>query len=293
MTPPSDAEFRLLQEKLQGRGQNFVPLLRCPITGAAIFRQDENTLVSDADTSLTYDGSHNIYRLIPSNERESFAAATTQHAQIFMSKGWTPADTDAFRRLPQTQLPTWSKAYWQNRAHAVAEMWRILEDIRRREDRLPIGSMGTAADFTDGMGWLGYGLDVSGYNTLVLSEHNGPYGLDVFPASRYVRVQGSLTTPPLANDSFDLVTFSFSLENLAQPVEALRNACELLKNRGIIMILSANGINVDESVQTLRGCKLDVQTKRVGAMGGSVGRAIKGIINRTPNIPPIIIARKI
>lgn len=289
----NEQDYRPLQEKLQSRGQNFIALLRCPVTGATLSRQADDYLISDGDPNLRYDYSDGIIRLVDDAQREAFAKAAKERAQNWQNKGWQVPDTEAFRRLPQAPLPTWSATYWQDRAYAVAEMWRVLEEIRIDEERLPIGSMGVAADFSDSMGWLGYGLDVSGYNTLVLSQYDDAYGLGVYPPSRYARIQGSLSDPPLAPDSFDLLTFSFSLETLENPYRAIEKAVPLLKARGLFIILSTSQtITSSESTNLLEAAGLAVNRRRIGAMGNAVGRRLKNLVGHGPKLPPLIVARK-
>lgn len=288
-------DYQLLNEKLQVRGQNFVALLRCPATGAPLMRRGEQ-LVSEADDSLTYALDKGLVKLVTPQQAAEFATAESKQAAEFEKRGWQPPPILEFRRLPQTPLTDWPAEHWQARANATAEMWRVLEAIRLEEKRLPIGPMGTAVDLSNGMGWLGYGLDVSGYNTIVLSEKQGRYGLGVFPHSRYMRVLGSLQAPPLAPNSFDLVTFSFSLQSIASPEDALRAATALLKKRGTLIVLTAQNVDRRRITDSLEGAGLTVQTQAVQGLGNPLARTfntLRSVASGGRRTPPLIIGRNL
>lgn len=278
------------------RGQNFYALLRCPATGAPLTRDEaSHLLTSEAESTLTYRQHDEIvYLVTPAQQQRLEAAEVTSKAEM-QRKKWAAPTTEDFRRLPQTALPDWPADYWQLRADATGEMWRVLEQLRREKGQLPIGSMGVAADFSDGMGWLGYGLDVSGYNTLVLSENKGEYGLGVLPSTRYMRVWGTLETPPLAPHSFDLITFSFSLETMDNPALALQHATALLKDNGIIIVLSAQQLQQDILVTPLQDAGLDVSAQPVRGLGNTLSRTVnrlRSLSSGNISSPPLIVAHK-
>ncbi len=286
-----DSTYQRLTDKLQVRGQNFYALLRCPVTGAPLTRQGD-TLVSEADPTLTYpiDDSGMVQLATPAQLTE-FAAAEQTITATFAQKSWPAMPIEEFRRLPQTTPTDWPPDYWQARANVTADMWRILENIRREQERLPIGPMGTAVDFSSGMGWLGYGLDVSGYNTIVLSQLRGSYGLGLFPYSRYLRVFGSLQAPPLTPDSFDLVTFSFSLHLIEDQNAALQNAATLLKADGTLVILSVQAFALSVVKTTLENAGLRVETQSVRGIGNPLTRTLRSFTG-AGKTPPLLIARK-
>lgn len=275
---------RSLREILGKRGPHYLSLLREPTTG--------KVLDNDHSYPVEEDG---ILRLISAKQRAIFDAQATTRANQRQNDGWQAPTPEEFRRLPQTSLTGWPMNYWQRRSVCTAEMWRILEHIRVEEDRLPIGPMGNALDLTAGMGWLGYGLDVSGYITIVLGEDTGRYGLGAYQYSRYLRLQASISNPPLTANSFDLVVFSFSLEILDSPQIAIENAARLLNEGGILIIMSDQFEKsaLDAADAMLRGiADLKVRRQRVGAMGTKANRVMKNMLGGSPDVPPLIIARR-
>ncbi len=280
---------RLLTDKLRRRGQDLVTLLRDPSDGSLLQRTGD--FVSNERTGNRYTVEDNVIRLAVPEQLADLDRITQQQAAQFLAQGWRAPDIEDFRRLPQTPIPTWPEDYWANRAAVIAEMWRILENRRIAEQKLPIGPMGVAADLSDGMGWVGYGLDVSGYITVVVSPNNGPYGLTVFPFSRYLRVQADTSAPPLVTNSFDLVTVSFCLSQSTTPERLLTHAANLLKPNGLLLLLSAEDTDIDSATHTLQQAGLSVQHQRVGALGGGIGRTFKNLLGG-PTVPPIIIGHR-
>jgi SAM-dependent methyltransferase len=285
-----------ITEVIASRAQKYLALLRCPITMSPLIR-DGDTYTSTANPTLHYQVEAGILRLLRPEQRTTFDAQASKQVASYQAAGWQAPDSQTFRKLPQTPLAGWPVNYWQRRALATAEMWRILEAARIEEARLPVGPMGHAVDLTDGMGWLGYGLDVSGYITIIVGQDSSVYGLGAFEYSRYLRVQGSLAEPPLAVGQFDVVVFSFSLETLSDPAQAIRNAARLLKQRGHLIVLSdkAEGNHIDylqEAITTLRQAGYPVQTQRVGAMGRKLTRIVKNAVGQVPDLPPLLVMRR-
>ncbi len=273
---------RTLKEILGKRGPHYMPLLHDPTSG--------NSLKEGQ-----YQDEDGILFLLGEEQRATVDAQATARSQERATKGWQAPTPEAFRRLPQTGLPGWPVNYWQNRSFCTAEMWRLLEKIRIEEDRLPIGPMGNALDLSDGMGWLGYGLDVSGYITVVISEDTTNYGLRAYNNTRYLRIQADLTNPPLSGSKFDLVVFSFSLEMLDKPQDAVQNAARLLKVGGTLIIMSdqIEQSTLASAETTLQADKtLTVRRQKVGAMGGKVTRVMKNLVGGAPDVPPLLIARR-
>ncbi|PJF40201.1 MAG: hypothetical protein CUN55_13010 [Phototrophicales bacterium] len=282
----------LLTDKLQRRGQDFIALLRDPLDGGHLKRDGEHTLIN-LDTNMRYPIKNQIVHLATPEQLVELERITQAQTDQFQTKGWRAPTIEEFRSLPQTAIPTWDEAYWAKRAAAVGEMWRILEQIRIEADLLPIGPMGHAVDLSDGMGWVGYGLDISGYVTIVVSSCTGPYGLDVFPHSRYLKVQADITNPPLAPHSFDLVTVSFCLSEETNTQLLLQNAAKLLKPNGNVLVLAAEDFDIDAAIQALQASGLAIRKQRVGPLGSTVSRAVKNLLQRGPNVPPIIIGQRI
>lgn len=290
------AEPAFAEKLTQRRQPQHISLLRCPISGSSLI-QEGDMLVSQTQPEYRYPIEAGLVRLSIPDQRKQFDEQSRSRSARYQAEGYQVADGEMFRRLPQTALNGWPPGYWSRRAFITAEMWRVLEDIRVRAERLPIGPMGTALDLTDGMGWIGYGLDVSGYITLVVGEQNGPYGLDVFPYSRYLRVQASLSAPPVAAEQFDLVVFSFSLETLDQPMQAIEKALKLLKQRGHLVVLAdkvdatqADMFQAIEAVLNAPGYKFFKH--RVGAMGRNLTRKLKNAVGRLPDVPPVLVVQR-
>lgn len=284
-------EYRLLKDKLRKRGQDFVALMHDPADGGTL-QAEVDTLVNPL-TNQRYVVDDTIIKLALPDQLVELEQQTKSHADKAASRGWLPPDIVEFRRLPQTPIPTWPDDYWNNRAVVIAEMWRILEEIRIAANKPPIGAIGTAVDISDALGWVGYGLDVAGYNTIVVSRYSGPHGLGAFPYSRYVKIQSDITAPPLQSGKFDLVTVSFCIHDVDDAATLLDNTARLLKQNGVLLVLSADEIDVKQISTILASTGLQVEERTVGAMGSTIGRAVKNLLRRAPNVPPIIIGRRL
>lgn len=285
----NNQQHQLLSQKLNKRGHQYLPLLRCPITGSSL--EDHKTYFQTPDGSHHYQFEAGILRLITHKQQQAFAAEEQATAARHQSNNWQIPSPDDFRQLPQTGLNGWPLGYWQRRAEITAEMWRVIEHIRVDEERPPIGPMGNAVDLTDDMGWIAYGLDMSGYTTIALGQHIGSYGLGVFDPSRYLRVQAAIDNPPLAPEQFDLVVFSFSLKT---PQPTLEHAVRLLKKGGLLIVMADKG---NESQQREAGTALQslgfaVRFQRVGAMGHTFSRTLKNLVGYRPDVPPLVVVRR-
>ncbi|NDJ86588.1 MAG: class I SAM-dependent methyltransferase [Chloroflexi bacterium] len=287
-----------LQTRLRTRGFKYETVLRCPLTQSPL-RLDGDVLVSVDDPNQRYHFETGLLQLCQPQLCTELETISAERRIKLQNKGWAAPDIESFRRLPQTGIPGWPLGYWQRRASGTAELWRIIEAARREADQLPIGPMGIALDLSDGMGWLGYGLDASGYITVVVSEDAGSdYGLGVFPYSRYLRVQASITNPPLSPQAFDLVVFSYSLESCASPQEALENASRLVKPAGHLIVMSdrtdeqATSVNAHQTETTLRKLGLNAWQQRIGAMGSRWSRTMKNLLGQAPDMPPMVIGRR-
>ncbi|MCB9436184.1 MAG: methyltransferase domain-containing protein [Anaerolineales bacterium] len=285
----NDKHYQLLSQKLSKRGHQFLPLLRCPVTGSSL--EDHHTHFQTPDGSHIYQFEAGILRLLTPEQKRAFAAEELSISTENQSNDWQSPTPDDFRQLPQTGLDGWPLGYWQRRAEITAEMWRVIEHIRVDEERLPIGPMGNAVDFTDDMGWIAYGLDMSGYTTIAVSQSIGSYGLGVFDHSRYLRVQAAIDNPPLTPEQFDLVVFSFSLKT---PQPTLDHAVRLLKKGGLLIVMADKG---NESIQQEAGTALqslgfEARFQRVGAMGNTFSRTLKNLVGYRPDVPPLVVVRR-
>lgn len=292
-TPP-----QWTQERLKKRGGIHLSFLRCPVDGSALTQMGSG-LVCQQEAGHVYPLQDGVYCLVTPEQAVTFDQQSAAMAQQLQSQGWLPPDVDTFRQLPQTGLAGWPALYWQRRANVTAEFWRISEAARRDAEMLPIGSMGYALDISDSTGWFAYCLDVSGFNTIGMSQHIGPYGLTAYPYARYLRVQTAWETLPFETGAFDLVVFSFSLEKYAQPERTLRTAVELLQPGGHLVVMldmlddESNGkpdlVSLAEKV--MREVGLEVERRRVTPMGNPVNKIAQTL--RRADTPALVVGRLI
>ena len=290
-----------LAERIRKRGHNYASLLRCPKTGKELVQENNYVMTEYTPNnghSYQYHYEDGILRLVTPEERKIFDAASQAITEQYQAEERAVPNHTQFRLLPQSDMEGWSKSFWQQRTLCTAEMWRILEEIRIDAEKLPIALTGRAVDLTDGMGWIAYALDVSGYSTIALGQDAGIYGLGAFPISRYLRIQASITSPPLADDKFDLVIYSFSFLQLEQPDIALENARNLLQPYGHLLILSDevddNGKEkLSHAASNLESMGFAVDHRKVGAMGRKLSRTVKNLVGNVPNVPPIIVAQRL
>lgn len=288
----------LTQERLKKRGGNHLAFLRCPVDGRALTSTDSG-LVCQQEAGHIYPLEDGVYRLVTREQAVAFEQQSAVETQQLQGQGWLAPDVDTFRQLPQTGLAGWPVGYWQRRASVTAELWRVLEAARRDAEMLPIGSMGYALDISDSTGWLAYCLDVSGFNTIAVSQHVGPYGLTTYPYARYLRVQMAWDALPFETGVFDLVVFSFSLEKLTHPAKLLRKAAGLLQPGGHLAVMldlpddESNGkpdlVSLSEKV--MREAGLEVERRRVTPMGNPVNKIAQTL--RRADAPALVVGRLI
>lgn len=296
-TPPGNSDALLQeQERFKKRGGIHLSFLRCPVDGSAL-TPTESGLVCQQAADHIYALEDGVYRLATREQSTAFSQQSEAAAQQFLAQGWLPPDVDSFRQLPQTGLTGWPIGYWQRRANVTAELWRVLEAARRDAEMLPIGSMGYALDISDSTGWLAYCLDVSGFNTIGVSQHVGPYGLTAYPYARYLRVQTAWELLPFEKRAFHLVVFSFSLEKCADPEPLLRKATELLQPGGHLAVMlempddETNGkqdlVSLSERVMRVAG--LEVERRRVTPIGNPVTKIAQTL--RRADSPALVVGR--
>jgi SAM-dependent methyltransferase len=290
-----------LVERIRKRGHNYISLLRCPQTGKALIEEQGHV---QTEYSPNNGHSHHYYyedgilRLLTADQRAEFDTDSQRLTEQYQSEERAIPSHAEFRTLPQSNLEGWANGFWQQRTFCTAEMWRILEEIRIDNEKLPIALTGRAVDLTDGMGWIAYALDVSGYSTIALGQNAGIYGLGAFPISRYLRIQASQTAPPLVDEKFDLVVYSFSFLDIRNPDVSLENARNLLQKYGHLLILSDEvdddgKAKLDHAAKTLNSLGFGITHRKVGAMGSKLSRTMKNIVRNVPNIPPIIVAQRL
>lgn len=282
-----------LAERLKKRGRNYFAFMRCPIDGTPLQVDNNRVTCSEGHHHYSRDG---IIFLLSDEQKAVYDKQSTTLETQQLANGWAIPAEDTFKSLPQTALEGWPLGFWDNRAFTTAELWRFLEDVRHEADLLPIGDLGSVADLTGDMGWLGYGMDVAGYTVLVVGEDAGKFGINAYPYARYPRIQASIANPPLGENQFDFVLYSFSLPQLENPKIALANGAKLLKKGGYLIVLldedQAEGRNwVTRAEEGIAEAGLTVQRQKVGGMGGRL-KKLSINLRGGPGVPPLVIGKK-
>lgn len=278
-----------LAERLKNRGRDYTRLMLCPIDNEPLSLVENHLECAAGHHHFDRNG---ILFLLDEAQQAQFDAQAEQAYQERLKDGWQIPEEDGFKRLPQTPLEGFPEGYWDLRMHATAEMWRFLEDLRRDAERLPVGDQGTAVELTDGMGWLGYGLDVSGYATVIVGQDTTKLGLAAYEYGRYPRVQASIQNPPLTPQAFDLVLYTYSLTQVDDIDATIANGVQLLKPHGhILTLLDDAQLELADQVHTaFEKAGLTVTQQRVGAMGGRIKKLTTNL-RGGPGVPPIIIGQ--
>jgi SAM-dependent methyltransferase len=286
----------------KGRGRNYLSLLACPVDHAALRREDDGVRCA-ADPAHFYPFHDGTVQLVPARRREAINAISAAHEAAGDQQGWTTPDGAQFRGLPQTGLPGYPDDYWSLRAAATVQLWHFLETIRREQGIPPIAPTGEAAVIGAGLGWLAYGLDVAGYTTVALDARAGSrHGLNVYPISRYLRVQADLDRLPLASAAFDWLIFQDGLTPLGQDQDeagqgaALDAALRYLRPGGWVAVMDNNSPTVESAAA------VDALFEKAGlepvpnpqwdnwrARLSELRDRLKG---RDPDVPPVLVARK-
>lgn len=283
----NNGQYPTLAERLKNRGRDYTKLLRCPIDDKPVRVDGESLVCKNGHHSYSRDG---IIFLSPDEQREQWDQLYHEKALILREKGWEVPDEGQFKALPSETLASWDATYWGKREYATAEMWRFLEDLRREREMPPIGDMGTAVEFTGDMGWLGYGLDVSGYATVIIGQDAGPYGLGAYNYGRYPRVQASIISPPLTGNAFDLVLYTYSIDLIDNHDEAFANSKKLLKSDGHLLIFCESDDEVGDALKSLQKTGFSASKQRVGGKGPRL-KKLATTLRGGPGVPPLIIAR--
>ncbi|MCI0712857.1 MAG: class I SAM-dependent methyltransferase [Chloroflexi bacterium] len=283
----NNGRYPSLAERLKNRGRDYTKLLRCPIDHKPVHVEGETLICENGHHSYSREG---IIFLLSDEQRDGWDSFFSERTSELREKGWEVPDEGQFKALPTEAIETWDAAYWILREYATAEMWRFLEDLRREREMLPIGDMGMAVEFTGEMGWLGYGLDVSGYATVIVGQDTGPYGLGAYNYGRYPRVQASITTPPLTRSAFDLVLYTYCLDLVDDLEATFKSAGNLLKSDGHLLVFSDSDEQVDVALDTLKKSGFDARKRRVGGKGSKLNK-LATTLRGGPGVPPLIIAR--
>lgn len=264
----------------------FLPYLADPITGDALeFNADHNAAIASADDSRYYpvleDGILDLRPIQQSNIAE-------RYDQLFTAHG-SPLDEFAFRQLPRKTPKGWETEYWEQRALSTAAIWDVLENDRRARGVRPHSpGESTAVVLTDGMPYMAYGLDKSGYRTFAFSPNPGDYGLGVYQGGRFARILIDWSALPLGKGKFDIVIFKGGLEDVGDLSETLTAAVNSLSERGILIIADENDLSMASEIVTECG---------LAAEKAPISDTDKGFLKnlltrRSVTAPPMLIARR-
>lgn len=239
-------------------------------------------LAPQNDLNTVYPIHNGIVSLSDGHEREILAEKSAAYDAACRAQGWQAPDHFEFRRLPRSGLNGWPTHYWAQRAFSTAAVWHVLEESRKRKGGLPIGMAGVAAEFTYGLPYMAYGLDVAGYVTCAVSPHVGMYGLGAYPHTRYGRIQAE--NLPLKPESFDVVVVSEFLPDV------IRQAARLLAPTGYLMLTDCP--TAEEAVPYLKAEGLQVELQKVKG----VDEGLRGLVQKFRageiDVPPLLVAHR-
>jgi hypothetical protein len=282
--------FISLTERLKNRGRDYSKLMLCPHDNTALHIEGEQLVCQDGHHYYSRNG---IIYLLSDELRQSFDAQAEITMTQRQAEGWPILAEDEFKRLPQTTPSGYPPSYWDKRAFATAELWRFLEDVRREAELPPIGHMGYAVEFTGDMGWLGYGLDVSGYGTIIVGQSATPMGLGAYNYGRYPRIQASVAHPPLVAGQFDLVLYTYCLSQVEDLQTCFHHGQRLLKPGGyvVVMLDESEATQIDTIESALTSAHLAVYRHAVGGMGNRLQK-LSTTLRGGPGVPPLLICQK-
>lgn len=293
------ANSSLYAARFEKRGRQYMELVRCPLDQGKLVYVDNDTYVCEDNPTHLYQQHNGILYLLTAEKRDQFEKQSLEQTALYQSQGKTPPSPEDFKSLPQFSLNGWELGYWQQRAYGTAALWRILERIRLAQGKQPIGDhLGNVLDFTDGMGWLGYSLDVAGYTTIVVGQDNGVFGLNAYPYARYLRILADFIALPLPAKHFDMVIFSFSLSDVDNGEQVLKNAIQLLTPTGYLVVmidnLSARSVPLTKLVENvLKSEGLHVEREHIRPMSrGFIRRFIERVSGHIPQMPALIIGKQ-
>lgn len=229
-----------------------------------------------------------ILYISDSPEREHLKAMSEAYDRACREKGWTSPDHFAFRRLPRSGISGWPATYWLQRAYSTAAVWHVLEEARKTKGGLPIGMAGVAADFTLGLPYMAYGLDVAGYITCAVSPHVGEFGLGAYPHTRYGRIQAAWDKIPLRKGVFDVVVFSDSAQDILP--EALYQAAELLNPNGYLIL--TNTSHPEHLASHLQDAGLQVEIQKVRGTEEGLRGLVQKFRTGEIEVPPLVVAQR-
>jgi hypothetical protein len=253
-----------------------------PHTGVDLVEVDGGVAPVDQPDQV-YPVQNGIIHLIPHDD---------SYDRTCEAKGWQMPDAYSFRTLPRDPLDKWEPGYWKKRALSTATIWQVLEEDRRAKRILPLGEIGVAADITDALPYVAYGLDVGGYTTVSISAQAGAYGLDAYYLTRYCRIHAGPAKLPLRAGLFDVVIFSASLPlvSAAALSDVLHRGVAALKRGGRLII--SDTPEQAEIIRILQGLGIHPATRvcedrEVGVMGKA-----KQLLSKRVSVPPLIIGQK-
>lgn len=259
---------------------------------ASPLRQVDFGVAPQDNPDKVYPVKEGILFLSQPSDRGILSRLSDAYDRACWEQGWQPPDHYAFRRLPRSGIAGWPLHYWPQRAFSTAGVWHVLEEARKKRGGLPVGKAGVAVDFTLGLPYMAYGLDVAGYVTCAVSPHVGEFALGAYPHTRYGRIQASWDKLPLKKGVFDVVVFSDSVPGI--PLEllptTLQQAAELLAPGGILMVTDFADAQALVPLLKSAGLRVDVQKVKGYEEGlrGFVQKFRAGEIE----VPPLVVARR-
>jgi hypothetical protein len=258
-----------------------------PLTGKELMPAQGGVAPQDHPDTV-YPIIDGIYRFALSD----LSAESDRYDEDCRSRGWVQPEETTFRSLPRTPIIGWSPTYWKQRALSTAAVWHIIEGERRKNGRRPMGPQGVAANLSNGLHYLAYGLDLAGYNTFAVSPFVGQYSLGVFPHGRYCRIQASWEALPLRPHSFDLVVVTNHEPEIAPdmlPI-VMEEVAELIKDDGYLIVTDTP--EVQRFQPLFEAHKLKVRYLSVKGMEDKLLDRIRGMMKIQVELPPLLIATR-
>ncbi len=269
----------------------WLPYVAEPETGSAMRLVDFGIAPQDTPHKV-YPVKDGIVYLSSPAERERLKLLSDLYDRSCREQGWQPPDHAAFRRLPRSGISGWPLNYWAQRAFSTAGVWHVLEEARKKKGGLPVGKAGVAVDFTLGLPYMAYGLDVAGYITCAVSPHVGAYALGAYPHTRYGRIQAAWEKIPLQKGVFDVVVFSDSVQGI--PSESLprvmQQAADLLTPDGFLMITDLP--DAKNLLPLLRSVGLRAEAQKLKGYEEGLRGYMQKFRTGEIDVPPLIVARR-
>lgn len=175
-----------------------------------------------------------IPRLLRSEDQERFKKMEAELDRFWHLEGWVVSNPRDMWGIPYKPPLTKQWLSWKVKARSLDRLKQILVP----EEYI------TVLDAGAGNCWLSFRLAQCGHSVLAMDTNVGlatglSAGAIYLQKVDFDRVQGSMTSPPLKPASFDAVVCSSSLHHLGNPREPLRILSELLRPRGLLVVLNS------------------------------------------------------